>query len=141
MNEIHDFTKIDEYYQIYNVQAYVFHIKESLNYFSMILMDMNKQTIELIAFGNDVNLLKQMKPAQNNWYLINHIKTIPNNKYKRTNHCFKLKFVTNKTKINKTKTLEILENDKIYILDVKQIEKNIITKTKQLSILNFMKYQ
>ena len=92
MNEIYDFTKIEQCHQMYVIQARVIWIQEAINYLSVILMDINQNKIELIAFGNDIILLKKFKLSQNNWYIIKNIKTIQNNKYKRSKHYFKLKF-------------------------------------------------
>ena len=108
MNEIYDFTKITKCYKIYNIQACIVWIQESMNYLSVILMDINQNKIELIAFKNDIILLKEFKLSLNNWYMIKNIKTIQNIKFKRTQHYFKLKFA-HSTVIENKKILKFFE--------------------------------
>ena len=136
MNQIYDFAKINKQYQIFTIQACIQYIKESKNYISIILTDIKTQKIELIVFKNEINAIKRFKLILNKWYIISNVETILNNKYKRTNHHFKLKFMMNLTKIKKAEALKMLKNNKIYILESKQ--KN---ESKQLSILNFVKTQ
>lgn len=141
MNIIYNFKEIKEYYTKYKIQAQIYHIQESINYTSIILMDFNKQKIELIAFKQDINKLKQFQLQINKYYLITDVKTMANNRFKRTNHRFKLKIDSKLTNVKLLKTFKIIKNNKIC---VKQIKKkptnnnNNNNNVKQLSIMNFL---
>ena len=138
---IYTFNEITQCYTNYDVQMQINYIQISNKYISIILKDINKQEIELIAFQKDMKKLKELKLELNKWYTLNNIQTIPNNIFKRTNHNFKLRFKSTLTKIKLIKTFKIVKNNKLFVEEIKKkkIKKeNNNKKLNQLSIINFL---
>ena len=120
MNTIYSFKKIIECYTNYDIQVQVYRIKESINYISIILIDCNKDKIELIAFQKSVSDLKKYKLELNKYYILKNVETMPNKLYKRTNHKFKLKFKSNLTQVKLIKTFKIIKNNQIHVEEIKK---------------------
>ena len=139
---IYMFQEITRRYFNYNIQAYINHIKISNKYISIILRDVNEQEMELIAFGNNINELKKLNLKLNEWYIFKHIQTIPNNKFKRTNHQFKLNFKSTLTEVKLIKAFAFVKNNKIFVEETKSKQQkkkdNNNAKSNQLSIINFI---
>ena len=105
---------------------------------SLIIEDVTQQKIELIAWHDHAEFVKKSKIKVNKLYIFKNVKAINNKSFRKTKHDFKLVFELPYSKFVLIKNLEFMLNDQIFIKenDVRKNKKP--TKTKQLSIKNWI---
>ena len=105
---------------------------------SLIIEDVTQQKIELIAWHDHAEFVKKSKIKVNKLYIFKNVKAINNKSFRKTKHDFKLIFELPYSKFVLIKNLEFMLNDQIFIKenDVRKNKKP--TKTKQLSIKNWI---
>jgi len=144
MNVEFDFDTLVQKHQYYNVQGKVshdplfFYSKKKTAILSFIIQDINKQSIECVAFGEQAVDFKSHLQI-NKVFQFNYVETIDNIKYTKTSHAFKLQ-LTIDSQIITLREQKYIKNNKICVRQKnnKKVKKSKKT-THQLSITNWLK--
>ena len=105
---------------------------------SLIIEDVNQQKIELIAWHDHAEFVKQYGIKMNKSYIFKNVKVINNKSFRKTKHNFKLVFELPNSKFILIKNLEFILNNQIYVKENDVIKNKKLLKARQLSIKNWI---
>ena len=144
MNTEFCFDTLIQKNQYYNVQGTIlyeplfFYSKKKTAILSFIIHDVNKQSIECVAFGEPaVNFASKLQI--NKIYQFKYVETVDNTNYVKTSHTFKLR-LTADSQMVKLQKQKYIKNNKICVKSIVNKKTKKIKKEKhQLTITNWFK--
>ena len=89
---------------------------------SLIVQDALNNTIEIISFNESAQFIMKQKFKKNSKYSFKSLHAAKNEKFKRTNHRFKLIFQKNQSKLHKINCLEYKIKNQVFVQIKKQDE-------------------
>lgn len=135
----YNFQNINVNYISYNLQCKILEdvrlIKtDSITIASFIIQDLFKNNIEIISFNASAEFIVQQNLKKESTYFFKCLNATRNQRFKRTNHEFKLIFEKHNSKVKKINFLEYKIKNQVFV-HTKEDKKN--STTKQLSIKHF----